>query len=205
MSRPVSSKTLNKIVITGNKGGTGKTTITALLVEYLTCQKKKVNLIDTDPNQALQTWINNCQQENRLVSSPLPADYQIIDTAGVSGGSLTYIKQADIILVPFVPHYVDLQVIIPWFNSLQKERQRKVYFLPNRYQKTKEQQEGLKELDETRQSQKAGKILPPLSHRSALYGTVLNGSKENFFANQKKSTDAFQVFKELFKHYAKNK
>jgi chromosome partitioning protein len=104
---------LTKIVITGNKGGTGKTTITALLAEYLTYQKKKVNLIDTDPNQALQTWTNNCQQENRLVSSPLPTDYQIIDTAGVSGGSLTYIKQADIILVPFVPHYVDLQVIIP--------------------------------------------------------------------------------------------
>ena len=196
---------LAKIVITGNKGGTGKTTITALLVEYLIYQNKKINLIDTDPNQALQTWINNCQQENRLVSSPLPADYQIIDTAGVSGGSLTYIKQADIILVPFVPHYVDLQVIIPWFNSLTKERQKKVYFLPNRYQKTKEQQEGLKELDETRQSQKAGTILSPLSHRSALYGAVLNGNKENFFANQKKSVDAFQVFKELFKHYAKNK
>ena len=63
--------------------------------------------------EALQTWTNNCQQENRLVSSPLPTDYQIIDTAGVSGGSLTYIKQADIILVPFIPHYIDLQVIIP--------------------------------------------------------------------------------------------
>src|SRR3954453_1235572 len=143
MSRPVSS--LTKIVITRNKGGTGKTTITALLAEYLTYQKKKVNLIDTDPNQALQTWTNNCQQENRLVSSPLPADYQIIDTAGVSGGSLTYIKQANIILVPFVPHYIDLQVIIPWFNSLSFERKQKVYFLPNRYQRTKEQQEGLEQ------------------------------------------------------------
>jgi Mrp family chromosome partitioning ATPase len=51
MSRPVS---LTKIVITGNKGGTGKTTLTALLAEYLTYQKKKVNLIDTDPNQALK-------------------------------------------------------------------------------------------------------------------------------------------------------
>jgi len=116
MSRPVSS--LTKIVITGNKGGTGKTTISALLAEYLNYQKKKVNLIDTDPNQALKFWIDNCQQEKRPVSFPFPVDYQIIDTAGVSGGSLTYIKQADIILVPFVPHYIDLQVIIPLFNSL---------------------------------------------------------------------------------------
>jgi len=45
---------LTKIVITGNKGGTGKTTIAALLTEYLNYQNKKVQLIDTDPNQALQ-------------------------------------------------------------------------------------------------------------------------------------------------------
>jgi cellulose biosynthesis protein BcsQ len=196
---------LIKIVITGNKGGTGKTTIAALLTEYLTYQKKKVNLIDTDPNQALQSWINNCQEEGRLVSSPLPADYQIIDTAGVSGGSLTYIKQADIILVPFVPHYVDLQVIIPWFNSLPKERQKRVYFLPNRYQKTKEQQEGLAQLlTETGRDMKVGVILPSLSHRPALYGSVLNGSQENFFT-KKDSKPAQKVFQELFKHYAKNK
>jgi cellulose biosynthesis protein BcsQ len=55
MSRPVSLKTLTKIVITDNKGGTGKTTITALLSEYLTYQGKKINLIDTDPSQALQS------------------------------------------------------------------------------------------------------------------------------------------------------
>lgn len=54
---------------------------------------------------------------------------------------LTYIKQADIILVPFIPHYVDLQV---------KSQQNKVYFLPNRYQNTKEQREGLNILNETR-------------------------------------------------------
>jgi cellulose biosynthesis protein BcsQ len=47
--------TLTTIVITGNKGGTGKTTIAALLAEYLLWHRKKVNLIDTDPNQALQT------------------------------------------------------------------------------------------------------------------------------------------------------
>jgi MinD-like ATPase involved in chromosome partitioning or flagellar assembly len=103
---------LIKIVITGNKGGTGKTTIAALLAEYLIYQKKKVNLIDADPNQAFQSWINNCQEEKRPVSSRLPVDYQIIDTAGVSGGSETYLKRADIMIVPFIPHYVDLQVII---------------------------------------------------------------------------------------------
>src|SRR5207253_9406025 len=114
--------------------------------------------------------MNNCSQENRPVSSPPPVDYQIIDTAGVSGGYLTYIKQADIILVPLILHYVDLQVIIPWFNSLSSERQKRVYFLPNRYQKTKEQREGLNQLNETRRDMKAGVVLPALSQRPALYG-----------------------------------
>ena len=194
---------LTKIVITGNKGGTGKTTIAALLTEYLNYQNKKVQLIDTDPNQALQAWINNCSQEKRPVSSPPPVDYQIIDTAGVSGGYLTYIKQADIILVPLILHYVDLQVIIPWFNSLSPERQKKVYFLPNRYQNTKEQKEGLNQLNETRRVMKGGTVLSALSQRPALYGSLLNGSPENFFT-QKDSEQAKKTFTELFKHYEKN-
>ena len=202
MSRPVP---LIKIVITGNKGGTGKTTIAALLTEYLTYQKKKVNLIDTDPNQALQAWINNCQEEGRLVSSRFPVDYQVIDTAGVSGGSETYLKRADLMLIPFIPHYVDLQVIIPWFNSLPWKDKQKIYFLPNRYQKTKEQQEGLNQLlNETGRDMEAGVILSPLSHRPALYGSVLNGSKENFFTKPE-SEQVKKVFQELFECYAKNK
>jgi len=140
----------------------------------------------------------------KSVSSPLPVDYQIIDTAGVSGGSLTYIKQADIILVPFIPHYIDLQVIIPWFSSLPWISKEKVYFLPNRYQRTKEQQEGLKQLNETIRDNKAGTVLPSLSSRPALYGSVLNGSKENFFT-KKDSELVKKVFEELFKCYAKNK
>ncbi|CAG8508113.1 22671_t:CDS:2, partial [Racocetra persica] len=164
-------------IITGNKGGTGKTTIAALLAEYLIYQKKKVNLIDADPNQAFQSWINNCQEEGRPVSSRLPVDYQIIDTAGVSGGSETYLKRADIMIVPFIPHYVDLQ----------------------------EQQEGLNQLkDETGRDKKAGIILPPLSSRPALYGSVLNGSKDNFFTKPE-SEQVKKIFQELFNHYEKNK
>jgi cellulose biosynthesis protein BcsQ len=178
------------------------------LAEYLIYHKKKVNLIDTDPNQTLQTWIGNCREEKRQVSFNLPVAYQIIDTAGVSSGSLAYLKRADLILVPFVPHYTDLQIIIPWFVSLPKERKQRVTFLPNRYQKTKEQQEGLNQLDETRRDYQAGTILPSLSNRPALYGSVLNGSPNNFFANSKKSADISNIFQKLFhhyKHYEKNK
>jgi hypothetical protein len=50
---------------------------------------------------------------------------------------------------------------------------------------------------------KAGVVLPPLSQRPALYGSLLNGNKENFFT-QKDSEQAQEVFKQLFNHYEKN-
>jgi hypothetical protein len=87
---------------------------------------------------------------------------------------------------------------LPW------DRKKRVYFLPNRYQKTKEQQEGLEQLNETGRDKEGGTILPVLSHRPALYGSVLNGSKENFFT-KKESELAKKIFEELFRNYAKNK
>jgi cellulose biosynthesis protein BcsQ len=133
---------------------------------------------------------------------------------------LGYIKQADIIIVPFVPNYIDLQVIIPWYNSLTWEQKKKVFFLPNRYQKTKEQKDGLEQLEsETGRDEKTGKemklakekkkqlskVLSPLSSRPALYGSILNGSKKNFFTNRSNSNQAEEIFIELFKKYEKNK
>jgi len=44
-----------KIALTNEKGGTGKSTIACLLVEYLNHQKHKVQLTDTDPIQTSQT------------------------------------------------------------------------------------------------------------------------------------------------------
>ena len=44
-----------KIVITNEKGGTGKSTISALLTEYLIYLGKKVKLVDIDPIQSSQT------------------------------------------------------------------------------------------------------------------------------------------------------
>jgi cellulose biosynthesis protein BcsQ len=187
-----------KIVITGEKGGTGKSTITALLIDYLNHLGKKTNLLDTDPLQISQAWKNNCQEEGRIVSASVGYEYQVIDTAGTSGSSLAYIQSADLILVPFIPHYADILVITPWFTTLKKEIQQKVYFLPNRYQKTKEQQEGLKQIHETIIEESAGHLLPHLSHRPALYGVVLNGNKENFFDLHSKN-EVKSIFQQLLK------
>jgi hypothetical protein len=84
-----------------------------------------------DPLQISQTYSQNCLQEGRAVSNCVNPDYQIIDTAGVLGASLLHIKNANLIIVPFRPHYADLLVIIPWFTTLSDSIKRKIVFLPN--------------------------------------------------------------------------
>ena len=187
---------MKKIAITNEKGGTGKSTIACLLVEYLNHLKKKVQLIDTDPIQTFQTWVNNCKLEGRQVSTS-PAIYQIIDTAGSSGSALSWLAQTDLILVPFRPHYADLQTTITWFTSLKPDWQAKIIFIPNHWQNTKEQREGLKQLQKIISEEKQGQITIPLTNRPALYGTLLNGSKENFFAGKEVPTETKKLMVEI--------
>ena len=191
-----------KIAITNEKGGTGKSTIACLLVEYLNHLNKKVQLIDTDPIQTSQTWANNCKLEGRQVSHA-PASYQIIDTAGSSGSALSWLAQADLILVPFRPHYADLQTTTTWFTSLKPEWQAKIIFIPNHWQNTKEQREGLVQIKEVIAEEKQGQITNPLTNRPALYGTLLNGSKVNFFAKKGLPSEITKLFKEILTNYEK--
>jgi len=192
-----------KITLTNEKGGTGKSTLTCLLVEYLNHLHKKVQLIDTDPIQTSQAWANNCQQEGRQVSQT-PATYQVIDTAGSSGSSLTWLAQADLILVPFRPHYADLQTTITWFTSLKPDWQAKIIFVPNHWQNTKEQRQGLAELKEIIEEEKHGKITNPLTNRPALYGTLLNGNKTNFFSEKELPKEIKELFQEILKYEKTN-
>ena len=191
-----------KIAITNEKGGTGKSTIACLLVEYLNHLKKKVQLIDTDPIQTSQTWVNNCQQEGRKVSIN-PATYQIIDTAGSSGSALAWLAQADLILVPFRPHYADLQTTTTWFTSLKPDWKAKIVFIPNHWQNTKEQREGLTQIKEIIEEEKHGQITNPIVNRPALYGTILNGSKVNFFSRKVLPSEIKELFKEILTKYEK--
>jgi cellulose biosynthesis protein BcsQ len=56
---------MKKIVITGEKGGTGKSTVTALSLEYINYLNKKAKLTDLDPLQISTSYVQNCQEENR--------------------------------------------------------------------------------------------------------------------------------------------
>lgn len=171
------------ISVTGDKGGVGKSTITALLAEWFVYAKQPIKIIDADINQSSQTWIDKCKDMGRSVSFE-DSKITVVDCAGTGGSSLSkYIRQSDVILVPFKPHIADLEVIIAWFLSIKAELQERVYFIPNMVSTplTKEQKEGFQAIRDVIAEEGKGCLLPGISERKAIYPPLLNGSKTNFF------------------------
>lgn len=169
------------IAFTGDKGGVGKSTLAILLAEWLAKKGHGVSIVDADPNQTAQTCVDKCQEQGYKISTP-SAPVTIVDTAGTSGSSLQrYIRQADLIIVPFQPHVADLETVVGWFLSLNESLQNRVIFVPNRLAHTREQRDGLAELSAMLQEQGRGKLAPGLSNRPAVYPPIFNGRKENLF------------------------
>ena len=168
------------ITVASDKGGVGKSTLAVLIVEYLNFKNIPVNLIDADPIETSKRWVLNCAQDGREVLSNNP-DYLIVDTAGTSGAGLAWLNNANIIIVPFKPHYADISTVLLWFESISVNLQKKVVFVPNQYQKTNEQKDGLLQVKKVLDTENAGTLLPFLSNRPAIYGSLLNGSNINFF------------------------
>lgn len=169
------------IAVTGDKGGVGKSTLAALLAEWLLHQGHSVQIIDTDPNQTTQTGVDKCVDFGRKISTA-NAEITIVDTAGTSGSSLTkYIRYADSILIPFKPHVADLEVVVGWFLALKESLQSRVLFVPNMLSNTKEQRAGVAELQSIITEETRGQLLSGLMERKAVYPPILNGSAKNFF------------------------
>ena len=171
---------MKTIVITSDKGGVGKSTLAALIIEWLNFNNISVDLVDADPIQTTRTWSDNCAYDGRIVLSKT-ADYLIVDTAGTSGAGLNWLQKGDIIIAPFQPHYADIKTVLDWFYVINPTLQKKVMFIPNRYQKTNEQKDGLLQVKKVLDTENAGTLLPFLSNRPAIYGSLLNGSNINFF------------------------
>lgn len=185
------------VAFTGDKGGVGKSTLAILLAEWLTKKGHRVSIVDADPNQTAQTCVDKCQEQGYQISTP-NAPVTIVDTAGTSGSSLQrYIRQADLIVVPFQPHVADLETVVGWFLSLNESLQNRVIFVPNRLAHTREQRDGLAELSAMLQEQGRGKLVPGLSNRPAVYPPIFNGRKENLF-NTKLDPSAEAELRQLF-------
>jgi len=121
------------IAVTGDKGGVGKSTIASLLAQWFKHNEYTVNVIDADPNKTISTWLEKCISNNYDFCTAKDPDILIVDTAGTTGSSLIrYVREANIIVIPFQPHVADLEIVIGWFLSINESLQQKTVFIPNR-------------------------------------------------------------------------
>lgn len=177
---------MKTIAVTGDKGGVGKSTIAGLLVQWFKFKNYTVNILDADPNRTIYTWLEKCKNNNYDFCNTKETDLLVIDTAGTAGSSLIkYVKDADIIIIPFQPHIADLEIVIGWFLSVNDSLQKRVVFIPNRKEGTNEQKEGVSQVSKIIKQQGRGILLDGLSNRPAVYPTLLNALCENYFTTLK--------------------
>ena len=190
---------MKTIAVTGDKGGVGKSTIAGLLVQWFKSKNYTVNILDADPNRTIYTWLEKCKNNNYEFCSTKEANLLVIDTAGTAGSSLIrYVKDADIIIIPFQPHIADLEIVIGWFLSINESLQKRVVFIPNRKEGTNEQKEGISQVSKIITEQKRGFLLEGLSNRPAVYPTLLNALSENYFTTLKDK----KVFDEIHNNFS---
>jgi cellulose biosynthesis protein BcsQ len=191
---------MTTIVFANPKGGVGKSTIAALLVEWCDHKKISVKTIDGDPNQTFNTWCLYRAEEGR----PLPNQYQktdltIVDTAGTSNSALTWLNKADIVIAPFKPNFADLDLTVQWFQTLNPKLQAKMLFVPNMTGQASEHGYGVLEIEKITAQAGEGKVLSKyaLRNRDAVYPEVLKGLPNNFFELGTKFKGAQKEFADL--------
>ena len=129
------------ITIAQQKGGSGKTTLAANLAVYYSNNRRKVAVLDTDPQGSLGNWYIKRQEkfegkDNQIgfrTASAWGARYEarellknheivIIDTPpkmGVDGKPA--IETADLILIPITPSLVDLWAVEPTISMAKQD------------------------------------------------------------------------------------
>ena len=116
---------MKTIAVTGDKGGVGKSTVAGLLAQWFEFKNYTVNILDADPNRTIYTWLEKCKVNNYDFCNTKEPNLLVIDTAGTAGSSLIrYVREADIIVVPFQPHIADLEIVIGWFLSINESLQK---------------------------------------------------------------------------------
>lgn len=171
------------LVVANPKGGAGKSTVAALLVDWCNHAGIPVDVTDTDPGQTLRGWVRHCEQESRPVVQE-GASLLVVDTAGNSGSCLPWLHKAAMVVCPFRPNFADLSRVAAWFVDLPTELQRKFFFLPNAVGVSREHKTGIQGITALVREHKQGVVLSecPLRNRDFVYPGMIKGLPKNFFA-----------------------
>ena len=136
---------MGKIIAFANqKGGSGKTTLSANLAVLWANSEYKVAVIDADAQGSLTYWLEARkkyygEEPTGIDSYPFDArnlnedlklfkrkyDFIIIDSApSITFETIQIIKSSDFIYVPVQPSPIDLMATIPFLNLSKQERKK---------------------------------------------------------------------------------
>ncbi len=123
---------MRTVALITQKGGSGKSTLSASLAVAAQAARERVFLIDMDPQKSLTTWAENRQDDNlgveAIMPNKLPAALAalndgnvtlvIIDTpATQSAASDAAMRAADLIIIPVRPTVFDI-----WASEATRKR-----------------------------------------------------------------------------------
>ena len=141
---------MGKIIAFANqKGGSGKTTLSANLAVLWANSEYKVAVVDADAQKSLTHWLNarkkyygeeptgidHCSFDVRNLNDDLKKikrkyDFIIIDSPpSITFETIQIIKSSDYIYVPVQPSPIDLMATIPFLNISKQERKKTIVIL----------------------------------------------------------------------------
>ena len=137
------------IAFSNQKGGSGKTTLTANIAVLWSNSEYKVAGIDCDSQKSLTYWLNERKKyygeedigidsyhfdirnlSNEIKQIKRKYDFILIDSPpSITFDTIQILKASDRVFVPVQPSPLDLMATIPFLNLAKQERKNPIIFL----------------------------------------------------------------------------
>jgi len=189
------------IVIAAQKGGVGKTTISAHLGVELTMRGHITVLVDTDPQGSLSDWWNSREADQpALVNVPvgelkaalvqlkeMGVEYAIIDTPPAINELISAVTSlADLIIVPAKPSRLDLRAVGPTIELIEGHGKPMVFLVNQAKVKTRLCSQAIMALSQH------GKVAPVIYDRNDIVSSMTDGRVAQELDEESKGTQEFR-------------